>query len=208
MVELLELLRANANPTRNPYLNGRRAEVLRTAVESATDVRTEVNRRLDLARELILAGECEEGIEELATVRRQMAALTPPPPPRAGRFIRDLEIIAHLRLGELENCLAQHSIDSCFVPIQGRGIHTIDRGSRAAIRLLTESLTENPSDLVDRWLLNLAHMTLDEYPDKVPPQWLVPPERRAHRNRAYRVRIRPRAGRPRIPGTARAEVTE
>ena len=176
MVELLELIRENADPIQNPYLNTQRVEVMRRAVDSATDLRTEVNRRIDLARELIFAGQCEEGIEQIQTIRQRMAMLTAPPSPRAERFLQDMEIIAHLRLGELENCCARHSIDSCFVPIRGRGIHTVERGSRGAIRLLTDSLTENPANRVNRWLLNLAHMTLDEYPDKVPPQWLVPPE--------------------------------
>ena len=33
----------------------------------------------------------------------------------------------------------------------------------------------NPGDLSSRWLLNLAHMTLGEYPLRVPRQWLLPP---------------------------------
>ena len=176
MVQLLERIRENANPILNPYLNAERAEVMKQALDSAKDQRTEMNRRIDLVRELIFSGQCEEGIEQIQTIRQQMAALTPVIPPRAERFLRDMEIIAHLRLGELENCCAQHSIDSCFVPIKGRGIHSIERGSRGAIRILTDSLTRNPSSLVNRWLLNLAYMTLDEYPDEVPPDWLIPPE--------------------------------
>src|SRR5262249_28575698 len=45
-----------------------------------------------------------------------------------------------------------------------------------AIAVLTEQLHESPQDLSARWLLNLAHMTLGEYPDKVPTQWLIPPK--------------------------------
>src|ERR1051325_768311 len=33
-----------------------------------------------------------------------------------------------------------------------------------------------PDDLSARWLLNIAYMTLGEYPDKVPPKWLIPPK--------------------------------
>ncbi len=33
-----------------------------------------------------------------------------------------------------------------------------------------------PDDLGVRWLLNVAYMTLGEYPDKVPPGWRIPLE--------------------------------
>ena len=36
-------------------------------------------------------------------------------------------------------------------------------------------LEQNPDDLTARWLLNIAYMTLGEYPDQVPPQWLIEP---------------------------------
>jgi hypothetical protein len=39
---------------------------------------------------------------------------------------------------------------------------------------LTAALRESPSDLLARWLLNIAYMTLGEHPHKVPSQWLIP----------------------------------
>ena len=41
---------------------------------------------------------------------------------------------------------------------------------------MTEQLEKYPKDLKRAWLLNIAYMTLGEYPDKVPPQWLIPPK--------------------------------
>ncbi len=174
MADMLKALAEEADAQRNPYLNTRRVELLRKAVESAANPGTEMSRRIDLARELIFAGHCEEGLQELETVRQRMAGVGQALPERAERFIRELEVIANLRLGELENCCARHTVDSCFVPIKGKGIHSIERGSRSAIELLLRSLNED-GDLLDRWLLNLACMTLGEYPEKVPPQWLIPP---------------------------------
>jgi hypothetical protein len=55
------------------------------------------------------------------------------------------------------------------------GQHQNQRGSRRAIEAYTALLHEHPEDLISRWLLNVAYMTLGEYPDKVPPQWLIPP---------------------------------
>ena len=41
-------------------------------------------------------------------------------------------------------------------------------------RWFTAYLDEWPGDLRVRWLLNIAAMTLGEYPDKVPPRYLIP----------------------------------
>src|SRR6059036_1106936 len=81
-----------------------------------------------------------------------------------------------MRLGEQENCVAHHGIDSCLVPIKGTGLHTVTRGSRSAIREFTAVLETRPDDLGARWLMNIATMTLGEYPDKVPAKWRIPPK--------------------------------
>ena len=75
-----------------------------------------------------------------------------------------------LRLGENENCIDCRGESSCILPIAPAAVHTKPRGSRLAIRHFTEYLEQFPDDLEVRWLLNLAHMTLGEYPDKVDPR--------------------------------------
>jgi hypothetical protein len=80
-----------------------------------------------------------------------------------------------LRLGEQENCLNNHNADSCLLPIQGGGVHKQTRGSRNAIQVLQDLLDTQPSPYA-AWLLNIAYMTLGEYPDQVPAQWRIPPE--------------------------------
>src|SRR5262249_10102782 len=57
-----------------------------------------------------------------------------------------------------------------------KGYHLLPRGSRHAIALFNEHLAQFPEDLTARWLLNIAHMTLGDYPDKVPPQFLIAPK--------------------------------
>jgi hypothetical protein len=84
--------------------------------------------------------------------------------------------LAMLRLGEQENCLLNHNAESCLFPLRPAAYHQLPRGSRGAIALYTAHLKEYPQDLSARWLMNLAYMTLGEYPDKVPKQWLVPPK--------------------------------
>ncbi len=92
------------------------------------------------------------------------------------RFLNIYRALCFLRIGEQENCLSNHTTDSCLMPIRGGGIHKLQRGSRGATEILTSFLKRTPDDLSARWLLNIAHMTLGEYPDKVPPDWLIPPK--------------------------------
>jgi hypothetical protein len=84
--------------------------------------------------------------------------------------------LAWLRLGETQNCIARHTSDSCLAPIEGKGQHVDQEGSRQAIALLTGVLGEEPGDLRARWLLNLASMTVGEWPEGVPEAQRVPPE--------------------------------
>ena len=85
--------------------------------------------------------------------------------------------ISYLRLGEQSNCCSAYGAKSCLLPIEGAGIHQDKEGSRAAIREYLEILEKNPGDLTSRWLLNVACMTIGEHPGKVPPRWLIPPEK-------------------------------
>ena len=46
---------------------------------------------------------------------------------------------------------------------------------RKAVEHFQKYLAEEPNDLEVKWLLNLAHMMLGGYPDKVPAAYLIPP---------------------------------
>ncbi|MEO7991353.1 MAG: CRTAC1 family protein [Chryseolinea sp.] len=86
---------------------------------------------------------------------------------------RDMAV-ANFRLAEQANCVANHASASCIFPIKGMGIHTDMVGSRKAIEVYETILKETPNDLESRWLLNLAYMTLGEYPKSVPPAYFLP----------------------------------
>ncbi len=83
--------------------------------------------------------------------------------------------VAALRRGELENCVACLGPSSCIFPIAAEAVHQRTEGSREAIRCFTDYLKERPGDLGVRWLLNIAYMTLGEYPGKVPAAYLIAP---------------------------------
>jgi hypothetical protein len=81
--------------------------------------------------------------------------------------------VTAMRRGENENCIACRGESSCIVPIAPAAVHTNPAGSRLAIRHFTEYLERFPDDFGVRWLLNVAHMTLGEYPAKVDPRFLI-----------------------------------
>ena len=82
---------------------------------------------------------------------------------------------AYLREGELDNCIANHNRDSCLMPIQGGGVHHNPGPSQRAIALLESELVRRPDDLMAIWLLNIAHMTVGDYPQAVPEPWRIDP---------------------------------
>jgi hypothetical protein len=86
---------------------------------------------------------------------------------------------AYMRRGETRNCSMGFSPESCLLPIRGGGIHTYQEDSRNAIRYFTEALGRaregTEGYLSALWLLNIAYMTIDGYPDEVPPRYRIPP---------------------------------
>ena len=82
--------------------------------------------------------------------------------------------IAYMRLGERSNCMLNHNKSSCVFPIKDGGVHRIKTGSSKAIGVYKTILKSDPNDLVSRWLLNIAYMTLGTYPKSVPKEYLIP----------------------------------
>ena len=178
MAERLEAIADSADPATHPYVNSLRVGYYRDLVEqlresgAAADPRGRVrllDARFTLASELLRVGNSEEAAQEY----RQLQASADP---RFRNTLRMLVGISCLRLGEQENCILRHDIDSCLLPIRGSGVHQDQRGSRAAVDEFLAVLEANPEDLAARWLLNLAFMTLGEYPHALPEHYLIPPE--------------------------------
>ena len=163
----------NMEPTRNVFLNTARAERLKADIAAIEDVHEKIRGTTYLGDELLKSGQIQAAIDLIAPLLTPEPALAAHAPPAAPTH--EFLGLAYLRLGETQNCVARHTGQSCLVPIQKGGFHVLPEGSRRAITELTKSLELDPGDLGVRWLLNLAYMTLGEWPDKVPRQWLVPP---------------------------------
>lgn len=81
--------------------------------------------------------------------------------------------IAHLRRGELDNCVHHHNAEMCLFPLRAAGQHKLKTGSSQAIEYFQKHLASQPDNLEVRWLLNLAYMTLGQYPQGVRRDWLI-----------------------------------
>jgi tetratricopeptide (TPR) repeat protein len=84
--------------------------------------------------------------------------------------------IAYLRYGEVQNCIENHNSESCIFPLSAAGQHQDKLGAGEAILAYENALRQNPNDLASLWLLNIAHMQLGTYPDKIPAKWRIQPE--------------------------------
>ncbi|MDP6777699.1 MAG: VCBS repeat-containing protein, partial [Candidatus Latescibacteria bacterium] len=175
MAKRLEEIAKNASPETNPRLNDQRAEYFRRRLDQPLDPYNRVMLQALVAQELLYAGKTEEAIEGFLHVQREVTRNGYAFPSGFAGTIRDMLAISHLRLAEQENCIYNHTIDSCLLPIGETGVHRFQRGSRAAIDAYKRILKDKPDDLTSRWLLNIAYMTVGEYPHLVPKTWLIPP---------------------------------
>jgi tetratricopeptide (TPR) repeat protein len=119
--------------------------------------------------------EAEEWIERALEVADRAKL-----PPVARGNLLALSGIIGLRQGEVENCVACLGPSSCIFPISAEAVHKEQAGSKRAIERFSQYLRMWPGDLRVRWLLNIAYMTLGEYPDKVPPKYLIEVPKPSH----------------------------
>jgi hypothetical protein len=123
-------------------------------------------------------GQLAEGAEQLeaayALSQTEPAAGRSAPP---AQTLEEIIGVAHLRRGELDNCVAHHNADRCIFPVSGGGVHADQSGSKRAIAFLTRALAHDPANLEVRWLLNVTYMTIGQYPSGVPADVVIAPER-------------------------------
>ncbi len=159
----------------SPYRVGYIAEQLALALPTLTDPKQRADFTGWYAGVLLNAGEPAKALEQYQSYEHQVRESAQPLAPGAHVMLQHSKALCYLRMGEQENCVTNHNGDSCLLPIRGGGVHKAQAGSRGAIETLTPVLERYPGDIRARWLLNLAYMTLGEYPDKVPAPWRIDP---------------------------------
>lgn len=123
-------------------------------------------------RLLVEGGKIHEAVRELEALRASINQ-TQGGVSAQNKPIYDLLAVAYLRMGEVENCCSNHNEESCLFPIKGKAIHTRKTGSQKAIEVYKEILAVFPKDIQTQYLMNVAYMTLGEYPHNVPNQYLL-----------------------------------
>ena len=172
MVARLEQLQTSRQRSPHAFMSMERVRIAERNLTTARPTQRSA-RSLALGRERLHAGLTEEAISIFEELRNQ--ATTAAGPLSEYELTRWLAT-AYLRLGEQQNCLEHHSTEACLFPIQEAGVHHQQNGSRTAMTQLTRLLELEPDDLESRWLLNIAAMTVGEYPDGVPEAARIPAE--------------------------------
>ena len=176
MVKLLEQLARKSNPIRNTYLNADRARMFGEQLKRINESEGQLGMLNQYAVQLLNAGQTDEALKMFRKWESLARTQAPEIYQTNHHLLHQYMALCHLRLGEQENCIQNHTTESCLLPIQGKGIHRFPRGSEKAITAFENILKEHPDDLSSRWLLNIAYMTLGKFPDEVPTPWKIPPD--------------------------------
>src|SRR5262249_27358837 len=155
--ERLQEIASHVSPMDNIFLSKERARLLQAAAP-VPDTKEEELRLFHLASELLNAGQNQEALQKFEELERMAKMLDPEGFLHNRTRLKLKGGLCWLRIGEITNCVADHNAESCLAPIQGRGIHRFQEGSRNAMQILTEVLQHEPGNLTARWLLNVASM--------------------------------------------------
>ena len=128
-----------------------------------------------LAEQYLLNGQTEKCIEILERILPE-SEIFKDNIQRRGEytFIKSTLAISYFRLGEQKNCILNHNAESCIFPIQNAGVYKFKDATKHAIDIYKEIIDENTDNSLSKWLLNLAYMSIGEWPDSVPAKYLIP----------------------------------
>jgi hypothetical protein len=170
MVTLLKNLQSGYTRFDNFYASEAHVRYYDSLIANSNSAQDIMFFTMSKARALIALGEEDEAV---AILEPQVQKILTENIQGMDRM-KALLALAYLRGGERTNCIRNHSAETCILPIQGAGIHKVQEGSRNAARIYEALLTQDPHNLEYRWLLNIAHMTLGDYPQQLPQEMLVP----------------------------------
>ncbi len=175
MAETLDSITRHAKPKEYYFLNYERAKMFDSLIGKTTNRERKFNLRYKRDLEYLNAGYTEKAIDNIQKSIDRLSGIDRNAiPEKVWKLLYKNLGVGYLRLGEQQNCIRNHSPQSCIIPIQNGGIHDIKKGSRKAIQTLEKQLNLFPNDYETKWLLNVAYMTLNKYPDSVPEEHLIP----------------------------------
>lgn len=169
MVNELQDIITYGDPEKNYYWNHQRAEIHKNALATVETGR--YNQVFySYCQELLYAGETRQCITEIESYLNHDQLPYSEMITNDNYVLFELLALAYLRLGEQENCQNSHTSYSCILPLQDPALHKLKEGSRKAIETYDIIQNHYPQEKY-RWLINLAYMTLGEYPQEVPKKY-------------------------------------
>jgi hypothetical protein len=178
MVNLLEDI-SQSTPNEHRYLGNGSIPAIRADLAKLPGKQPSPERiRLltSLGVEELRFGQNERAIEHLEQAYNLLPKVGSPISENLEQTVIRQLAVANLRMGETENCVHCNTSESCLFPIRGKGVHEKPQSSRNAIRYYEILLAKDAQNMTARWLLNVAYMTIGEYPQAVPKKYLIPPE--------------------------------
>ncbi|MBV8855429.1 MAG: CRTAC1 family protein [Acidobacteria bacterium] len=144
-------------------------------IRQPLDLRGELIVEARTAYELLLQGRNREAARRLEQVKKSAAANVALFDPPFLKNVRELLAVSYLRAGQQENDSAREGTAPALLTVASPRAHVANEETEAAVKEYLEILRADPDDATSRWLLNLAYMSLGEYPGEVPKPWLIPP---------------------------------
>lgn len=177
MIQKVKAAYSKVDPEKAIYvLNGEKVKQLEKKLDEM-EVGAARNLVLyDYGLELLRSGKTEKAIEVFENFHNFFLEKVFPDKDKTLNEFKTQLAIAYLRKAEQENCIANHNNESCIIPISEKARHINREGSTKAIEYLEAYLENSPFNYEIQYLLNIAYMTLGEYPDQVPPEFLIPQE--------------------------------
>ena len=174
MAKVLDSLNSIADPNTNYFLSGRKAAQMLQESHNYTNPIDIINWETKYCFELLNSGNTDQSIKTLTAMINKYPgggekALADP----NFKKVFDLLAVAYLRMGENDNCIANHNSASCIVPLKPKAFHKNTKGSLTAIEFYTQILRVYPKDYQSKWLMNIAYMTLGKYPSEVPKEHFI-----------------------------------
>jgi hypothetical protein len=176
MAALLKKISDATDPRAASYDSDRLALVLSNLMVQASSFDAQIKAKYRLAIEQMQSGRPDFALNNFSDLEAELQKRGLRPTEQMRVELRMRKAVSFMRLGEQENCLTSSNGEACLFPLRPQAYHLLPRGSQGAVKLLNEQLAEFPNDLTARWLLNIACMTLGQYPDGVPAQFLINPQ--------------------------------
>lgn len=154
----------------NPYFGTKRLVALEAQLATSENQRN-ASLWLEQCFHQLRLGRLEDARRSIDTASEIAALLQNPQLEMAVLKVRTM---VSLREAETANCIQNHNRECCIFPLEAGGLHQQEEPMRRAKADLLAALQRSPEDQMLQWLLNIACMALDEYPDGIPEKYRIP----------------------------------